>query len=368
MAIIRQELAKLGITPHLTVIGMRDNHGEAPQSDQSVDVFVIDGRSILSPSGYWKLLGALDCVIDIGAGDSFSQIYGPKRFAYLWTTKALALLRRVPLVLAPQTVGPFTGLVYRKLAKIVMERAQYVVARDGQSFAITEKIAPGATVGLATDVAFELPFVRPSRHKNCEDLRIGVNVSGLLYRQAETGENRFGLSYNYATFVHALLERLLDLPGAKVQLIAHANSRTDPGDDDGALADRLATVYPGVERVLDFPDARAAKSYISGLDFLIAGRMHACIAAFSSGVPVIPTAYSRKFSGLFGSLGYGRIVTEQGFTQDEAVEFVLAQIAMRELLKTEISAAMDDVSSRLGVYRMALRSLFERSWSKLDAG
>ena len=37
-------------------------------------------------------------------------------------------------------------------------------------------------------------------------------------------------------------------------------------------------------------------------------RMHACIAAFSSGVPVVPMAYSRKFEGLFGSLGYDRTV------------------------------------------------------------
>jgi hypothetical protein len=47
-------------------------------------------------------------VLDIGAGDSFTDIYGPKRFAYLWLTKAMAIARRRPLVLSPQTIGPFS--------------------------------------------------------------------------------------------------------------------------------------------------------------------------------------------------------------------------------------------------------------------
>jgi len=42
-----------------------------------------------------------------------------------------------------------------------------------------------------------------------------------------------------------------------------------------------------------------AKSYISGLDLLVELRMHFCIAAYSSGVPVFPLAYSQTFKGHF---------------------------------------------------------------------
>ena len=41
------------------------------------------------------------------------------------------------------------------------------------------------------------------------------------------------------------------------------------------------------------------KSYIAGMDFFMGSRMHSTIAAFSSEVPVVPMAYSRKFNGLF---------------------------------------------------------------------
>ena len=48
-----------------------------------------------------------------------------------------------------------------------------------------------------------------------------------------------------------------------------------------------------------------AKSYISSMDLFLGARMHACIAAFSAGVPVLLLGYSRKFSGLFkDSLNY----------------------------------------------------------------
>lgn len=357
IAIVRQELEKLGLDAHLTVIGMRDNHDDSTLPTDKTDVFVVDGRSIISPSGYWKLLGSLDAIVDIGAGDSFAQIYGAKRFSYLWVTKVMAHARRVPLVLAPQTIGPFTGTLYRKLAKTTMNRACCVVARDLQSFNVAREIAPGARVALATDVAFELPFTRATSTDGSNPIRIGLNASGLLYRQAETGENRFGLSYNYANFIHGLLEAFATDSSVQVELIAHATSRTDPGDDDGALADRLAAKYPFAKRIPDFPGAEAAKSHISGLDVLVAGRMHACIAAFSAGVPVVPTAYSRKFSGLFGSLGYDCILPETGFSVEEALQFVLAHIQERDRLKAKIATARTNVDARLQTYRDELQKL-----------
>ena len=49
--------------------------------------------------------------------------------------------------------------------------------------------------------------------------------------------------------------------------------------------------------------------------------MHATIGATSSGVPVIPVAYSRKFNGLFDTLQYPFYIdAKSGITVDEALE------------------------------------------------
>ena len=136
------------------------------------------------------------------------------------------------------------------------------------------------------------------------------------------------------------------------------NQSTDPGDDDRALADRLAERFPTVVRVPEFANASAAKSVISGLDFLVAGRMHACIAAFSAGVPVVPTAYSRKFSGLFGSLGYEHVMPQQGLSAEQAVAFVLARLENRRALTDQLEQGMHQVKGLLEGYRGQLRALF----------
>ena len=83
-----------------------------------------------------------------------------------------------------------------------------------------------------------------------------------------------------------------------------------------------------------------AKSYISGMDFFMGARMHSTIAAFSSGVPVVPMAYSRKFNGLFiDTLGYNHMVDLKVDSEEEVLNKVKALYESRNGLKEEISSA-----------------------------
>src|SRR3546814_8568056 len=125
-----------------------------------------------------------------------------------------------------------------------------------------------------------------------------------------------------------------------VHLISHATSNRDVRDDDGQAADRVAAEFPGTIRVPDFAGPCEAKSYISSLDYLVAGRMHACIAAFSSGTPVMPVAYSRKFSGLFGTLGYDFLLPVRGMGLEAEVDFLMEGLGKREMMRMAIMARM----------------------------
>jgi polysaccharide pyruvyl transferase WcaK-like protein len=81
-----------------------------------------------------------------------------------------------------------------------------------------------------------------------------------------------------------------------------------------------------------------AKSYISGMDLFIGARMHATIAAISSGVPVIPFSYSRKFEGLFSSLGYPYVVQGTKWESQKAIDETIGWIDSLNVLKEEIDA------------------------------
>jgi polysaccharide pyruvyl transferase WcaK-like protein len=307
----------------------------------------LTGRFMVDPRGYWKALGRLDLMLDIGAGDSFADIYPDKRFAYIIATKELCLARGVPLIFSPQTIGPFTRQPHRSLAGRVMHRARAVFARDPLSRAVIDELAPGARAHEAIDVAFALPF---ERRPSGPGIRVGVNASGLLLSGGYGGANDYGLTLDYPRFTDALIEGLLARPGVTVELIVHVNTPGMPRDDDGAAADKLKARYPAVVRVPAFASPSAAKSYISGLDFLVAARMHASIAAWSAGVPVLPVSYSRKFEGLYGALRYPWLVSAKGTDTGSAIAAAFDAFDERARLAADIARGEAVVAQGLETY------------------
>lgn len=300
-----------------------------------------------------------DLVLDIGEGDSFADIYGFKRFFYYWLSKNIVSWLRRPLVLAPQTIGPFAGKVARVLARQAMRRCTRVFARDQLSSAYLAELGVTGNVDEAIDVAFRLPFIRPARDAG-GPRRIGVNVSGLLFNGGYTGNNQFGLSLDYAATMRRLLAELTAMPDTEVHLIAHVIEPDMPVEDDLRTARKLAVEFPSVVVAPAFKRPSEAKSYIAGMDFFTGARMHACIAAFSAGVPVVPMAYSRKFNGLFGTLGYGHLADCAHMSQQEVFDSIRAGLARRQDLACEVAAGLRLVEQRLARYEGLLASLLSR--------
>jgi polysaccharide pyruvyl transferase WcaK-like protein len=315
----------------------------------------ITGRFMVSPSGYWRALDDLDLMLDIGAGDSFADIYPDKRFAYIMATKELCLLKGVPLVFSPQTIGPFSRQPHKTLAGHAMGKALAVFARDPLSYAAIAELAPRATRFQAIDVAFALPFTPMPMGPGT---RVGINVSGLLYSGGYGGGNDYGLTIDYRAFTERLIEALL-ARGATVELIAHVTSPI-ARDNDGSAIDALKERYPDVVRVPDFASPSAAKSWISSLDFLVAARMHASIAAWSSGVPVLPVSYSRKFEGLYKALDYPWLIPAKGLTTEAALATALDAFDRRAEMEADIARGRPAVEAGLETYVGWLAETFAR--------
>lgn len=354
----RAAAERAGLTPRFMLLEFANDLEQPYVTGPDIDAFEITTRSMLSPGGYAKTVRGLDCILDIGMGDSFTDIYGAKRFGFLFLSKLITQAQGVPLLFSPQTIGPFTRQPQSALAAHVMRRAVAVVARDPQSFAAVRQMAPRARAVQAIDVAFRLPFERPPRAADGFD-EIGVNVSGLLFNGGYTGANEFGLQVDYAELMRQFVGRMLERPKTRVHLISHVTGNALPMDDDGRVADRLVAEFPRAIRVPNFPSPSAAKTYISGLDFLVAGRMHACIAAYSSSVPVAPIAYSRKFAGLFqGVLGYGFGVPTSGMSTDQALAYLIGCVDDRAPLAQAIAEGQGVVAQALKAYDDELVALF----------
>ncbi len=357
IAIVRGVLAEMELVPSFVIHGFADTR--APYIHDADVTF--SGVRFSGFPAYFAAMGATDCVLDIGGGDSFTDIYPPKRYLAILIAKALTIVHGVPLLLSPQTIGPFTRdtalkKLFDAIAFWTMRRSRAVVVRDAKSADAVRQFTPGVEPIYSVDVAFALPWTpapsTPGRR------RVGLNISGLLWNGGHRGRHEFGLGYDYKALMTALIEALLARDDCTIELVCHVNGYPGSPEDDGTVADALAARWPQLVRVPDFASPSEAKSHISGLDFLVAARMHACIAAFSSGIPVVPVSYSRKFEGLFGSLGYDHLVPHTGMATEAALAFILDAMERGDALKATIATSSEQVKLRLEAYRGALRALF----------
>ena len=328
-------------------------------SGPDIELIDLDGAMMRSPRGYFAIARRSDLVIDIGAGDSFADIYGARRLKRLFWLKYLTHLAGTPLVMAPQTVGPFTKGWSKTLARLSMRLCKLVASRDQMSTNAARALGCSGVIE-ASDVALRLPYDPPALRAEGGPVKVGINVSGLLMGGGYTGKNEFGLTMDYPGLIRELITYFQSHPdGCEVHLVAHVIVRSGrrSGEDDYSPSETLAKEFPGTVLAPAFASPSQAKTYIAGLDFFMGARMHACIAAFSSGVPVIPMAYSRKFEGLFGSLGYVRTVDCTAESAEVIRAKIIAGFEDREAVRTEAQAALARGRAKLGVYEAALKDV-----------
>ncbi|MBN2286350.1 MAG: polysaccharide pyruvyl transferase family protein [Tissierellales bacterium] len=256
-------------------------------------------KVLLYPSKFklGKLID-LDYIIDIGEGDSFSDIYGDERFNRILNSKRFFSLLRKKQLLLPQTIGPFKNPKHEEKAFKAMKKLDYIFCRDKTSFDYTRRLLPKESVFEMIDVAFFLPYTQ--KRQSSEKVHVGINISGLLWNGGYTQSNQFNLKVDYRHLIKEVLSYFESIENVQVHLVPHVVPDDFPLEDDHKIAIEIKnTISPKSIVAPRFDSPIEAKSYISGLDFFTGARMHACIAAFSSKVPVFPMAYSRKFNGLF---------------------------------------------------------------------
>lgn len=332
--IIRAAAEKHDIQVQFTIFGTT---GQKNLQNLYTDVDTTVGISLkhilFNLIDFIKSMNKCDLILDIGEGDSFTDIYGTKRLINLITTKLLAATLNKPLILAPQTLGPFKTTIGQWLFGFTLQKALKVYVRDKLSADYVKQANSCITPSLVTDVAFRLPYNRQKTLEPNNKIRFGLNVSGLLFNGGYSGQNQFGLTIDYKKLILSLLEILNKRENIEIHLIGHVLSEANPVEDDFAAAQLIAKDFPNVILAPRFASPSEAKSYIAQMDFFTGARMHACIGAFSAGIPVIPMAYSRKFIGLFSSLGFDQVIDLANVKIENAIQSVIYGFDNRNALK-----------------------------------
>ncbi len=345
-------------------------------------------RCLLRASRTLEQLMRTDLVLDVSGGDSFTDIYGESVFEAQISFKQFIVEMGIPLVLLPQTFGPFRHDTSVKAVKDVIDSSILAATRDSSGIQELRALFPGSVkdhIVACPDMGFALDPVPVEadrelflQRRSPRDSLIGLNISGMLY----SGKKDFGLKDDYKRLTFAIAEWALSMPEARLLLVPHVIASEAPGDDPSTplpeweTSDTTACLLaaselergagfqpanpinqqpgkaaPHRDRVacIGWPYSAAETKYLIGrCDFFIGARMHSCIGAVSQSVPTVTLAYSKKAEGVMSHLGVPGLVADlRDYTIDGCIDHIKAMYERRDEVREELALRMPEVLDRI---------------------
>jgi colanic acid/amylovoran biosynthesis protein len=282
-----------------------------------------DCVAIQSKVALIRAMKRCDLVVGSGGGYFWSsrrRFLGPM-FLQNYLHLRLPCLLRKPVVLFPQSFGPFYNPTVARLLKGLLNHRSIVkvFARENLSYEFALGLLEEQNrnkIDVCPDVTFCLERSDEQEPPAALDLPkplIGVTVRQWDFPNLPTRREKKHKQFEYLdALAHACGSIYRQWHGS-VLVFAQARG---PGafEDDSAisnkLAKRLKEIIPS-DRVVQIDVARAVSPFrlihlLSHADLLIATRFHSAIFAFLAGVPAISIAYQPKSTGIMNSLGLDR--------------------------------------------------------------
>ncbi len=282
-----------------------------------------------------KLILHSNACFDLNEGDSFSDIYGKRRFFVHFTKSFTTLFWKKPLIFLPQTIGPFNTIYGKYLSKYILKRLNDFYVRDDAAFEFLDKakLKPKSHVDVAVKMKPKPVKLQLRQIDEKQTGKIfGININGLMYFD----------TYGFATYKSNYKKIIIEIinfiinEGFKVILIPHTYTIQGKSveNDYTAIRDVIKQLSKYNKNMLDYLaeeyDAQEIKHIISQVNLFIGSRMHSCIAALSSNVPTIGIAYSYKFKGTFKQFNQDNYVVNMQDISLNEIRDLLANLIKNE--------------------------------------
>lgn len=250
---------------------------------------------------FGKAIRNLNLIAAINGGDGFSDIYSTKTFYSRLDDIQIAMRKHLPVIILPQTLGPFKQQSNYQKAQEILQYATDVYVRDTKF--ITELQKMGVKYKLTQDLS---AFMEPEPWDiEIKPNSIGINVSGLAYsNKFRTLSGQFDM---YPQLIESIICHFRD-KGHTIYLIPHSYNYNHPEENN----DDIVACKAAYERLKNKENivlinqdliSPQIKYLISKMSFFIGTRMHANFAAIYTHVPLFGLAYSYKFEGAFNANG-----------------------------------------------------------------
>lgn len=328
-------------------------------------------------SGPFEAYLTHDLLIDF-SGISFSddRPFSGLIINALWLLPAIAI--GSPWMKASQAMGPFNKPVVRCIARWVLSRAQVLVARGQDSYQFVKKLLPGVELHELPDVAFVL---EPATGAEV-DRALAVTgcmpgspycVIGPSQLVNNLVDSRYGKG-TYARLLAKVADRLIELSGQPVLLMAHARATAHEKVDDLDVAREVAGHCQHGEKVFLLSEkvvADVLKGIVARAEVAVGSRFHFMVATLSSGVPGMAITWSHKYLEMMRMLGQERFALQhEDLTEGVLLRKVDELWQDRQAIHDEICKRLPGVKEAAAENaRLALKLLAEvQSKGTIQAG
>lgn len=228
-----------------------------------------------------KEIESADYIWDISNGEGFDDGDGLNKYIISMLNKKFVLNMHKPLVLMPQSIGPFDSTIRERHARKVIERAREIFVLDGYS---KDYIEQDLGCNRRVNVLPDLSYYYEEKQRELEEgnnkhsrITVGINISSRLDKELIT----------YKSMIMDIIDELLKDERVDVLLIPYEENCGEDSHEDYRFSNSIAygNRNDRIESIGRYYEEEALRRIIRKCDFFIGSSPIACIDAISMLVP-----------------------------------------------------------------------------------
>jgi colanic acid/amylovoran biosynthesis protein len=215
-----------------------------------------------------------------------------------WEILVAKKIFKKPVVIFPNSVGPFRTWIGRLLARIVFNNTDVLLVRESTSLNIIKSLQVKVRTILTTDIVILFKGSIQNSPEKLPKPVIGVSAGVYSYSLQKNELENYMVAHAKA------LDYMIDNYGVNVVFLPHYV--TGLKNDDYDLSKVILQQMKNKSRasMICVETADEYKSLEDQLDMIVSSKMHPAVIAASSGVPAVCLVYDHKQTGFFQQLGF----------------------------------------------------------------
>ena len=254
-----------------------------------------------------------------------------------------------PIIMFPNSFGPFKTAVGRILAKTALNRYSLILLRDGISFSLAESML-GCPKIRTNDIVwlFESNACPHAKLGNASFVGVSPGIYSHVLSKAKTED--------HISLFARTLDKSIALFGFHFVFLPQYVTGFQYDDLDISKMIIAEMKNKNNVEIAEIENADDLKSYVNMMKMVISSKLHPSVMALASSVPTVCIAYDQKQVGLFEAVGLAdcviplhalseeRLLQKIGFTwgnQEQIRKALAAQsCSIRKNVKETISHAL----------------------------